>query len=66
VVAATGSSSELVFRPLPENDPLQRRPDIARAKALLGWEPAVALDDGLERTIDYFERLAQTQKTAPA
>jgi nucleoside-diphosphate-sugar epimerase len=43
-------------RPLPENDPKQRRPDISRAKALLGWEPKVSLDEGLKPTVAYFRR----------
>jgi len=51
----TGSQSEIVFKPLPENDPLQRRPDISKAKRLLGWEPEVTLDEGLGRTIEYFK-----------
>ena len=46
-LALTGSKSRLERRPLPENDPMQRRPDIARAKAVLGWEPTVALEEGL-------------------
>jgi dTDP-glucose 4,6-dehydratase len=54
IIAATGSRSKITFRPLPEDDPRQRRPDIARAKALLGWEPRVALEEGLVKTIDYF------------
>jgi dTDP-glucose 4,6-dehydratase len=54
IKAVTGSSSEIVFRPLPENDPLQRRPDISKAKRLLGWEPKVRLDEGLEKTIAWF------------
>jgi UDP-glucuronate decarboxylase len=57
VIAATGSRSEIVHRPLPENDPMQRRPDIARARALLDWAPTVPLAEGLPRTIAYFERL---------
>jgi UDP-glucuronate decarboxylase len=57
VIALTGSRSEIVHLALPENDPMQRRPDIAKAKALLGWQPTVALDEGLGRTIAYFERL---------
>ena len=47
IIAITGSRSELVHRPLPENDPMQRQPDIARARAMLGWEPTVALEQGL-------------------
>ncbi len=57
VVALTGSRSALVHRPLPENDPTQRQPDIARAKAVLGWEPVVPLEAGLKKTIAYFEAL---------
>lgn len=50
----TGSMSKLVYRPLPADDPMQRRPDISRAKELLGWEPQVDLREGLVRTIDWF------------
>ena len=57
VVALTGSRSEIVFRPLPADDPHQRRPDISRARSLLGWEPTLQLADGLERTLAYFEDL---------
>ncbi|MBB3268212.1 UDP-glucuronate decarboxylase [Azospirillum sp. OGB3] len=56
VIALTGSRSAIEHRPLPQDDPRQRRPDIAKAKALLGWEPAVPLRDGLARTIDDFRR----------
>ena len=49
----TGSKSEIVFKPLPVNDPKVRRPDISKAKKELGWEPKVALDEGLERTIEW-------------
>ena len=55
VIRLTGSKSRLVFRPLPEDDPRQRQPDIAMAKQCLGgWQPTIALADGLERTIAYF------------
>jgi len=59
VLALTGSSSELVFRPLPEDDPRQRQPDITRAREQLGWEPTTALKRGLERTVDYFASLGR-------
>ena len=52
--ALTGSRSQLVFQPLPEDDPKKRRPDIDRARAMLGWEPRVELDEGLRQTIEYF------------
>lgn len=55
IIEKTGSSSTIDYRPLPENDPLQRRPDIRKAKRLLGWEPEVGLDEGLESTIAYFK-----------
>jgi UDP-glucuronate decarboxylase len=57
VIDLTGSRSKLVHRPLPADDPIQRCPDIAQARAVLGWEPRVALKPGLERTIAYFDRL---------
>lgn len=55
-IALTGSKSQLVELPLPADDPKQRKPDISKARALLGWEPTVALDEGLERTIAYFRK----------
>jgi nucleoside-diphosphate-sugar epimerase len=53
-----GSNSEIVFKPLPEDDPKQRRPDLTRARQVLGWQPKVSLEDGLTQTIAYLrERL---------
>ncbi len=57
VIAITGSKSKLVFHPLPQDDPQQRRPDISLARSVLGWEPKVALEEGLRHTIAYFDRL---------
>ena len=57
VVALTGSSSELICKPLPSDDPTQRRPDITLAKKMLGWEPKIQLEEGLKKTIPYFERI---------
>jgi len=54
VIAATGAGTELTFKPLPEDDPLQRCPDISLAKETLDWAPTIPLADGLARTIDYF------------
>jgi dTDP-glucose 4,6-dehydratase len=59
IVVLTGSRSRIVERPLPVDDPKRRRPDITRARSLLGWEPAVPLDEGLPRTIDYFRQRLQ-------
>src|SRR6478736_287813 len=57
VIAMTGSRSRVVHRPLPENDPRQRRPDISRAQELLSWTPRTQLKEGLIRTVAYFEKL---------
>ena len=57
VIKLTGASSNLVFTPLPADDPMQRKPDIGRAREVLGWEPGVELGTGLERTIEYFHKL---------
>jgi UDP-glucuronate decarboxylase len=57
VIALTGSASEIVYRPLPPDDPRQRQPDISRARVALGWEPKIKLDQGLEKTIAYFRDL---------
>ncbi len=54
IIAATGSKSKIVFKPLPVDDPKQRKPDITRARKLLQWEPKVELADGLARTIEFF------------
>jgi UDP-glucuronate decarboxylase len=57
IIEMTGSRSHIVHRPLPENDPRQRRPDISRAQELLSWTPSTPLREGLERTIAYFEQM---------
>ena len=61
VLELTGSSSELRYLPLPEDDPKTRKPDITRARELLGWQPEISLREGLSRTIEYF-RLLQAEK----
>ena len=55
IITLVGSSSRIVYRPLPVDDPKQRRPDITRARTLLGWEPKVGLEEGLSKTVDYFK-----------
>jgi len=57
VIAATGSASEIVYEALPTDDPKVRRPDITRAKAMLGWEPSVPVREGVARTVEYFREL---------
>jgi dTDP-glucose 4,6-dehydratase len=54
IIKATGSRSRMVFKPLPQDDPKQRRPDITKAKTLLGWDPRVGLEEGLKRSLEYF------------
>jgi UDP-glucuronate decarboxylase len=66
ILAITGSKSEIVARPLPEDDPRQRRPDIALAEKLLCWRPTIELDEGLRYTIAYFEMLLREQGKSPA
>ena len=56
IIRATGSRSKIVFKPLPQDDPRQRQPDITKARKILGWEPKVPLAEGLVKTIDYFGR----------
>jgi UDP-glucuronate decarboxylase len=56
VIKRTGSKSRIVFRPLPQDDPIQRQPDITLAQSRLGWQPKIALDEGLERTVAYFQK----------
>ncbi len=58
----TGSDREIVFEPLPEDDPRMRRPDISKAKRILGWEPKVGLEQGLKETVEYFRNLAAVSR----
>jgi dTDP-glucose 4,6-dehydratase len=60
VLKVTGSSSRIVYCPLPEDDPTQRRPDITNARRLLGWEPKIDLETGLRLSLDYFSRCLET------
>jgi UDP-glucuronate decarboxylase len=65
-IALTGSSSRIVHRPLPTDDPKQRRPDISKAQELLGWQPKLPLRQGLTRVIEYFESLLRLPMVAGA
>ena len=65
VVELTGTRASIISEPLPQDDPKVRKPDITRAKTMLGWEPKVPLRDGLARTIEYFRGLLGTERMAP-
>jgi dTDP-glucose 4,6-dehydratase len=56
VIKVTGSKSKIAHEPLPQDDPKQRRPDIAKARHLLGWEPRIQLEEGLRLVLDYFKK----------
>lgn len=62
IISITGSKSRIVFKPLPEDDPKVRQPDISKAKSLLGWEPQVSLGEGLSNTLDYFMKKINIDK----
>ncbi|MFN3628898.1 MAG: UDP-glucuronic acid decarboxylase family protein [Casimicrobiaceae bacterium] len=64
IIELTGSASQIVHRPLPADDPMQRRPDITLARERLGWQPTIALREGLTRTIAYFDRLLSGGRAA--
>ena len=57
IIHITGSKSKIVYKPLPQDDPARRKPDVSLARELLGWTPEIALEDGLRQTIDYFRNL---------
>ena len=61
ILQVTGSKSKIVYSPLPQDDPLQRQPDISKAKRLLGWEPKVDLEAGLKLSLDYFKSCIEAQ-----
>lgn len=62
IIALTDSRSEIVFKPLPQDDPMQRKPDISLAKKMLEWEPKITLEEGLNKTILYFQQYAKKQE----
>ncbi|HEY8290079.1 MAG TPA: SDR family NAD-dependent epimerase/dehydratase, partial [Acetobacteraceae bacterium] len=65
VIRLTGSASQIIHRPLPQDDPMQRCPDITKARDVLGWQPSIALDQGLQQTVEYFRgMLAESQERA--
>ncbi len=64
ILAVTGAGTEIIFHPLPQDDPARRRPDITRAKKLLGWEPKISLRQGLEKSLEYFRAHIPTGRVA--
>jgi UDP-glucuronate decarboxylase len=65
IVSLTGSRSDIIFKPLPKDDPLQRKPDISLAEKHLAWHPDISLKDGLIKTIAYFKQIHGLFPTAP-
>jgi dTDP-glucose 4,6-dehydratase len=66
IIKLTASRSKIVFKPLPQDDPKQRRPDITRARTVLSWEPKVSLEEGLKKTIGYFHGKVHVNGTIKA
>jgi len=64
VIELSGSRSAISHQPLPEDDPRRRRPDITRARELLGWEPRTRVREGLQKTLSYFAQLAERQEAS--
>lgn len=60
IISLTGSKSKIIYKPLPQDDPLRRKPDISLAKKILDWSPQVSLEEGLKKTINYFEQLLKS------
>ncbi len=66
VVAVTGAKVEILFKPLPVDDPMRRRPDLTKARTLLGWAPTIMLRDGLEKSLAYFQSCVDAEAAEPA
>ncbi|MEL7271412.1 MAG: NAD-dependent epimerase/dehydratase family protein, partial [Bacteroidota bacterium] len=61
IISLTGTDQKIIFKPLPQDDPLQRQPDISRAKEILNWEPQVPRSEGLKRAYEYFQSLSEEE-----
>jgi dTDP-glucose 4,6-dehydratase len=66
VLKVTGSKSPIIYEPLPQDDPRQRRPDISKARQLLGWEPKIALEQGLRLSMEYFQHAIEIEDARKA
>ena len=66
IISLTGSRSKIESHPLPPDDPVQRQPDVSLAKKELDWKPLVSLDDGLKKTVDYFDALFRASRVTRA
>ncbi|HVZ60198.1 MAG TPA: hypothetical protein VG892_05385, partial [Terriglobales bacterium] len=64
IKALTGADVPIIFEPLPVDDPKQRRPDITKARSLFGWEPKISLEEGLDRTLRYFQQEVKARMAA--
>jgi len=62
VVKVTGANVEILFKPLPQDDPMRRRPDLTKARTLLGWEPTITLREGLEKSLAYFQACVDSER----
>ena len=62
IINFTNSKSKIIYKPLPEDDPIQRQPNIDLAKKELNWQPKISFEEGIKKTIDYFERLLNNER----
>lgn len=61
IIKLTGIDQKIVFKPLPQDDPMQREPDISKARKILGWEPKVSREEGMKKTFEYFKNLSKVE-----
>ena len=61
IIKLTGTTQKIIFKPLPKDDPLQRQPDITKAKEILDWEPKISRSEGMSRTFDFFKSLSSEE-----
>jgi dTDP-glucose 4,6-dehydratase len=61
IIKLTGTEQKIIFKPLPQDDPMQREPDISKAKKILGWEPKVSREEGMKKTFEYFKNLSKEE-----